>query len=579
MWENDKMSIQTPSQRDPARWFISFAYVLAGLLLTLLIGALFFKRHPTIGPDEFGFLINGQHLVNQSELPLSENMRSFYMVGYAFVTALAALIGGSMKAEFTVSLAFNIGFVVLTGMVLNAFAQRHLMLSRTWSRIIAIAACLMPTLAANALFSWSEPLARLGFALIVFLVFEYAKRATIWAGVSLAILMAWMPVVHGRFTLVLPLVALVFLASGYSKDAHQRIVSAVSVATLAVTYLLMRAANSWLQDELYPSAGGKEGRIMQKIFDSSNYRGMSRALLSQVWYVVATSMGFAVFGIIVFVIMSREGVKQRSLSHSVAPIFTLLAMSTIILTDTLQLIEIVRPDHLAYGRYPEVVTPILLVAGFSFLLKGQESVRRWFWWSGCLGLVAMCTLLLAGSGGDNLRIRMARGEFFEFGNGIGLDVPKHLLAPMGYISVTVFFLLLGVAITGLFRYKREAGIALFMVVSLACTTYTVTKSIVPRRNDATHLTLDNKIRSMSKNSSDTVVGFSSKHANVHDFFDYRFQVHPILVKLTNFEEFVSTDIKCAITDQGLPPGPDWAMVDVEDSLGLALWKRVGVDSC
>ena len=237
------MSIQNPSQRDPSRWFIAFAYVLAGLLLILLFGALFFKRHPTIGPDEFGYLINGQHLVNHLELPLVEDMRSFYMVGYGFVTALAALIGGSMKAEFTLSLAFNIGFVVLTGMVLNAFAQRHLMVSRAWSRIVAIAACLMPTLAANALFSWSEPLARLGFALVVLLVFEYAKRATIWAGVSLAILMAWMPVVHGRFTLVLPLVALVLVASGYSKDAHQRIVSAVSVVTLGVTYLLMRAAN------------------------------------------------------------------------------------------------------------------------------------------------------------------------------------------------------------------------------------------------------------------------------------------------------------------------------------------------
>ncbi len=572
------MSIQNPSQRDPSRWFIAFAYVLAGLLLILLFGALFFKRHPTIGPDEFGYLINGQHLVNHSELPLVEDMRSFYMVGYGFVTALAALIGGSMKAEFTLSLAFNIGFVVLTGMVLNAFAQRHLMVSRAWSRIVAIAACLMPTLAANALFSWSEPLARLGFALVVLLVFEYAKRATIWAGVSLAILMAWMPVVHGRFTLVLPLVALVLVASGYSKDAHQRIVSAVSVVTLGVTYLLMRAANSWLQSELYPSAGGKEGRIIRKVIDPSNYRGMLRGLFSQVWYVVATSMGIAILGTIIFVIMSREGIKQRSLSQSVAPIFTLVAMSTMILTSTLQLIEVARPDHLAYGRYPEVVTPVFLVAGFSFLLKGKEFAQRWRW-SGCWGIVALFALLMIGSGGDNLRIRIARGEFFEFGNGIGLDAPSYLLAPMGYISITAFFLGLGVAITLLFRYKREAGMALFMVVSLGCTTYTVTKSIVPRRNNATHLILDNKIRSMAKNSSDTVIGFSSQHRNVHHFFDYRFQLHPILIKLTNFEELIPSEIKCAITDKGLPPGPDWAMVDVEESWGLALWKRVGVDSC
>jgi len=573
------MSIQNPSQRDPARWFITSAYVLAGLLMTLLIGALFFKRHPTVGPDEFGYLVNGQHLINHSEIPLMENMKSFYMVGYGFVTALAALIGRSMKAEFTVSLAFNIGFVVLTGMVLNAFAQRHLMVSRAWSRIVAIAACLMPTLAANALFSWSEPLARLGFALIVFLVFEYAKRATIWAGVSLAILMAWMPVVHGRFTLVLPLVALVFVASGYSKNAHQRIIAAASVATLAVTYLLMRIANSWLQSELYPRASGKEGRILRKIFNPSHYRGMLRALLSQMWYVAATSMGIAILGTIIFVVMSREGIKRRSLSDSMAPIFTLASILIIILTNTLQLTTIVRPDHLAYGRYPEVVTPVLLVAGFSFLLKGKESVRRWLWWSGCWGIGVLCVLLLVGSGGDNMRIRMARGEFFEIGNSIGLDVPKHLLAPMGYISVTALFIILGVAITGLFRYKREAGMALFMVVSLACTTYTVTKSIVPRRDDATRLILDDKIRSMVKNSSDTVIGLDSRQTDWQSFFDYRFVLHPILIKVGNFGELVPTDINCAITNQALPPGPDWVIVDVEEGRGLALWKRVGVESC
>ena len=574
------MSIQTPSQRDPARWFISFAYVLAGLLLTLLIWALFFKRHPSIGPDEFGYLVNGQHLVNRSEIPLMESMRSFYMVGYGFVTALAVLIGGSMKAEFTVSLAINIGFVVLTGIVLNAFAQRHLMLSRAWSRIVAIAACVMPTIAANALLSWSEPLVRLGFALIVFLVFEYAKRATIWVGISLAIVMAWMPVVHGRFTLVLPLVALVFLISAYSKDVHQRIVAAVSVVTLAVTYLLMRIANSWLQSELYQRAGGKEGRVIRKVFNPSHYRGMLRGLLSQLWYVAATSMGVAILGTIVFVLMSREGVKRRSLSESVGPIFTLAAMLVIVLTNTLQLTTIVRPDHLAYGRYPEVITPVLLVAGFSLLLKGKESVRRrWWWWSGCWGILALCVLLLVGSGGDNMRTRMARGEFFEIGNSIGLDVPKHLLAPMGYISITALFIVLGVAITGLFRYKREAAMALFMVVSLACTTYTVTKSIVPRRDDATRLTLDDKIRTMAKDSSDTVIGFDSRQTDWQNFFDFRFQLHPILIKMSNFEKLIPSDINCAITLQGIPPGPGWEMVEVEEGWGLALWKRVGVDSC
>ena len=563
---------------EPARWLTVFTIAVAVSLVCLLVGALFVKRHPTVGPDEFGFLLDGQRLINHFELPLAEGMRSFYMIGYGFITAAAAFIGRSMKAEFTIALAFNIVFVVLTGVVLHAFARRRLGLSSGWSRAVAVAACSMPTLAANALFSWSESLARLCFTLLVFLVFEYAAKPGLRLGIPMAVLIAWMPVIHGRFTLLLPLVVLVLLLGGWTRDMHRRIAALVSTATVVVTYLFMRSANSWLRRELYPGAGGKEGRVVRKIFDPSNYRDMLRAIVSQGWYVAGTTLGIAVLGVVVLVWMARDGARSRRIADVVGPVFALAAAGTVVFTSSLQLLYIVRPDHLAYGRYPEVITPILLVAGFSFIIRRSGSSPR-LWWAGIAGIVVLCLGLLVGSGGDNLRIRIARGEYFEFGNGIGLDVPKHLLAPMGYVSVTLLFVAIGMAVMLLSRWRREAGIALFTLVSLGCTAFTVTQSIVPRRDYANHLTLDDEIRRMTKDHGRALIGFDARAYSVHPFFDFRFQLHPIQVRRTNIEIDLPQGMVCVIGVPDRPPQPDWRQAGSEERLGLVLWKQDGVDSC
>lgn len=576
--ENGPMSPEQRSVHEPARWASWFVAVSAVTLVVVLVVSLFHKHHPSVGPDEFGFLLNGQRLSGHFELPLAEGMRSFYMAGYGFVTAAAAVIGGSIKAEFTISLAFNLVFVALTGLTVYALGVRHLHLSRAWSRAAAVAACAMPTLAANALFSWSESLARLCFTLLVFLVFEWSGRPSLRIGLPTAVLVAWMPIIHGRFTLVLPIVVVVLLIGGVSRDARRVVTAGVSTAVLVVAYLLMRSVNTWLRGELYPGAGGKEGRVVRKIFDPSNYRDMARAILSQGWYVSGTTLGLAALGVLVLVVMTRDGVRARRRGAWMGPGFALAASLTVIFTSSLQLTYIVRPDHLAYGRYPEVITPVLLVAGIAFVVnRGRRT--RWTWWAGLASIAALCVLLLAGSGGDNLRIRMARGEYFESGNGIGLDVPKHLLAPMGYVSVTVLCLLVGAAVMLLARWRPEAGLALFTLVSLVCTVYTVTQTIVPRRDYANHLTLDDKIRSMTEDPDRALIGFDARAYSVHPFFDFRFQLHPIQVRRTNIEIDLPEGMVCVIGVPDRPPQPDWHQAGEEGRLGLVLWKQDGVDSC
>jgi hypothetical protein len=563
---------------NPPRWLGVLGASCVAILGIVYLIALFVKRHPTIGPDEFGFLMNGQRLIGNAEVPLTESMRSFYMVGYSYVTAAAALIGGNMRAEFTISLIFNMFFVFFTGVLVKKFSQRHLGLSREWSIGIAIAVCMMPTIAANALFSFSESLSRLCFTLLVFLVFEYARGPRLLIGALLGLLTPLMTVIHGRFILVLPLVLLVLLCALITDLKSRFRTVAVSALVLVVALYVMRLSNFWLRDDLYPEARGQEGRVIGKFLDPNNVSAIIRATGSQGWYLLATTFGISLFGLAMFVMMMKKNLAHFRQLNWLGPVFAISASFAVLFTSSLQLILILRPDHLAYGRYSEVVTPLFFASGMSFVLTHKELFKRW-WWVGLASIAGLCAFFIVGSGGDNLRIRMARGEYFEIGNGIGLAIPKKILEPMGYISTTLLFVAIGILLTRILVKNAALGLAGVMLLSVACSSYTIAELIVPRRSSSQELTLDDLVKRNAREPSETLIGFDIDAADIHKYFDYRYLVHPVQVSRLDVYYDIPSDRKCVIGMEERPLRGKWLIEGREESLGLVLWKRQGVDSC
>ena len=563
---------------NPPRWLGVLGASCVAILGIVYLIALFVKRHPTIGPDEFGFLMNGQRLIGNSEVPLTESMRSFYMVGYSYVTAAAAFIGGNMRAEFTISLIFNMFFVFFTGVLVKKFSQRHLGLSREWSIGIAIAICMMPTIAANALFSFSESLSRLCFTLLVFLVFEYARGPQLLLGVSIGLLTPLMTVIHGRFILVLPLVFLALLTALITDLKSRFRTVAGSALVLVVALYVMRLSNFWLRDDLYPEAKGQEGRVIGKFLDPNNVSAIIRATGSQGWYLLATTFGVSLFGLAMFVMMTRKNLAHFRQLNWLGPFFAISASFAVLFTSSLQLILILRPDHLAYGRYSEVVTPLFFASGMSLILTHKELFQRW-WWVGLASIAALCAFFIVGSGGDNLRIRMARGEYFEIGNGIGLAIPKKLLEPMGYISTTLLFVAIGILLTRILMKNVALGLAGVMLLSIASSSYTIVEQIIPRRSSSHELTLDDLVKRNTREPSETLIGFDIAAADIHKYFDYRYLVHPIQISRLDVYFDIPSDRKCVIGKEERPLRGKWLLEGREESLGLVLWKRQGVDSC
>ena len=565
---------------DAPRWLSRLTLVAGLALLVLLVVAAFAVHAPSVRPDELGFLLNGQVMIGNTEVPLAEEFRSFYPAGFGFFTAVAAYVGGTIAAQFRISLLVNIAFTLGTVWVLAQWAIRHLSLSKRWAWIVAVAVAVAPTVAANSLFAWSESLSRLGLAALVLLVYELARRPSWTTCIGTGLLAAYLPIVHGRFTLVLPFTAVALVAVGISRDRKRRFACASGVIVAAVAYLLLSRVNVWLRDELYTGSTGKEGRMVSKFLDPANTSSIVRGFVGQSWYLVATTFGILAVGVVVLSVDSLSGLKARRREQWIGPLFTVCASFLVVLTSALQLVNVIRPDHLLYGRYAEVVTPVLMTAGLAALVTVRNKTTI-AWSVGIGSIVLLLAAMTLAAGRDELRAMISEGKFFAAPNAIGLDVPRRFLEPMGYLSVGIFFVVLALAVFVAWRRSPAWSIVAVLVLGLASTTYSATRTIVPYRDYSDAISLDDVIRENSdRNDSSVVVGIDTLGIGGQTLYDYRYLLHPIQIRRVTLLDPRPADLDCIIAGPGQPFDPaTWENIAIDNHRGLLLWKRQGLDSC
>jgi hypothetical protein len=96
---------------SPPRWLSKTSIVVGLALVVLLVVSAFVIHAPSVRPDELGFLLNGQVFTVNNETPLAEGFRSFYPAGFGFFTAVAAILGGTIAAQFRIMAAEGVAGV------------------------------------------------------------------------------------------------------------------------------------------------------------------------------------------------------------------------------------------------------------------------------------------------------------------------------------------------------------------------------------------------------------------------------------------------------------------------------------
>jgi hypothetical protein len=223
------------------------------------------------------------------------------------------------------------------------------------------------------------------------------------------------------------------------------------------------------------------------------------------------------------------------------------------------------------------------------LVSGSRFARR-AWTYGIVGIVACTAALTVAAGRDELRSMIAENKFFAIPNAIALDWALKLTDPAGYLSLTLVFVFMSLVFFVVSRRNTVVFLATLAVVSLAFTTFTAARTVVPYRDYFDHVTLDNDVRArVEGDQRETTIVFDSGGLGGQTYYDYRYLLHPIQVTRVDVLWIDRKPLRCVIGAVGRPPeDTGWDIVATENenaSRGkqergnVVLWMRTGVDSC
>lgn len=536
---------------------------------------------PTIHPDEFGFLANGQVLIGHVEAQVPTG--SFYPAGYGVVTGLGSLVTGSISGAYRFALIVNMITAMAVGFAARRLAVRGFGASRAAGNLAGLLAFVAPGTVVSAMFSWPETLARLAFIGLVGLVIAAARSLSAGVVVGLGAYVGLLPALHGRFTLMVPVVCLVIVWWGLRGDVG-RTVALAAVGAAACGYMVSYLLNRFVKQSIYAASYDQESRLLRRLFDIDTWPALLRTMTGQSWYLLATSFGLA--GVAVLWSMWRvrpvpgEPTLRRD-PERLALAVTVVCTVALVFTGGLQLLYGNRGDHLIYGRYAELLVPTLWVVALVALEKSTRvALRLWLVSAVCILFVA--GVYVAADGGDALKGRWHFSrENIVFPNIVGVDAAQYVVSPS---MVNFGLLFTGVGLVLWFVAARRGAFApVIMVVLLAVTGVVSGQRSVLERPKAEIFAKTGASLEVARTGDPERIGFAQGARNDRAYYFLRQKIHPVLLDrfdISSEGTVVPEIYRCVYGWRGNPPRDgQWEQVSEEPVHDRVLFRRVGATGC
>ena len=553
---------------------VLFAAVVCGIFM---VSVAMRQAGPTVHPDEWGFLSNGQVLIGHTEAPIPTG--SFYPAGYGLVTGLGALITGSLPGSYRFALLANVVLAVLTAWFAGRLAVRGFGASKLMGRLVAALVFVLPGTIVTAMFAWPETASRLAFLLFISLVMTVAKNRTSIQVLGLGLFTGLMPALHGRFTLLIPVVGAVFLWWGIQRLISRR-TALLAIFVTAVGYEGSRLLNQFVKRSLYEESYDQETRLLSRLVDPNLWPALLRTMVGQTWYLTATSCGLLGVGIAfaVWRIRSEGGARTVSSDPQRLGLLVLIASSfLVIFTGGLQLLHGNRGDHLIYGRYVEILVPALLVVACVGLEKFVVLAQRAWILTGLFAGV-ICVIYVIIDGGDGVKGGYLRNNIV-FPNIVGTDIVRYLVSP-SLINFGAVFVLAAVVLWAVLRRHGTWSVVVLTVALAAGSMYSGSRSILTRTDDlqAVKQSLVNV-----QESGTQLVGFDMGVRNDRSYYYLRYKLHPIKIvrfDISGPDAVIPAEYSCVYGMAKRPPSDgEWTIVADEVVLERVLFQRVGTTHC
>ena len=553
---------------------VLFAAVVCGIFMTTVAMR---QAGPTVHPDEWGFLSNGQVLIGHTEAPIPTG--SFYPAGYGLVTGLGALVTGSLPGSYRFALLANVVLAVLTAWFAGRLAVRGFGATKLMGRLVSALVFVLPGTIVTAMFAWPETASRLAFLVFISLVMTVAKNRTSIQVLGLGLFTGLMPALHGRFTLLIPVVGAVFLWWGIQRLISRR-TALLAIFVTAVGYEGSRLLNQFVKQSLYEESYDQETRLLSRLVDPNLWPALLRTMVGQTWYLTATSCGLLGVGIAFAIrrIRSEGGARTVSSDPQRLGLLVLIVSSMLVVfTGGLQLLHGNRGDHLIYGRYVEILVPALLVVACVGIEKASVLAQRAWLLTGLYGW-AVSLLYVLVDGGDGVKGGYLRNNIV-FPNIVGTDIVRYLVSP-SLINFGAVFVLAAVVLWTVLRRHGTWSVVVLTVALAVGSMYSGSRSILTRTDD---LQAVRPSLVVVQESGTQLVGFDMGVRNDRSYYYLRYKLHPIKIvrfDISGLDAVIPGEYNCVYGMTKSPPSDgEWTIVADEAVLERVLFQRVGTTHC
>lgn len=535
---------------------------------------------PSIRPDEWGYLLNGQVLLGHEEvrLPFSE----MYPAGFGVVTGAWAWISGSLQTAFRLTLLTNIALMAVLGSLVFSFAVRMLHASRTTGYLVAALVIASPGTLAGSLFSLPETLCKVVFMLLVVLVARLVSEPQVFLVVMFGALSGVAPVFSGRLVAITISAAVLLLLLLWKRVLNRSLVLFGAVSIL-VGYVITRILNSVVRDVLYFGRPSGESRILDRALTVHLWPEVIREVAGQVWYVSAAT---ACLGVVAVVVMVRVFVRNapdgsKNTNHSVERFsyaFILMTFFLLIVLGALQLALGKRADHFIYGRYVEMCVPVLFVVATVYLVRAQSSTLR-LWKRAIVFYASLTVVYVALERADVVWRAVSIDGPMRTANVLAIDALSHAVRHPGLLTMTP--IVCGISIFIMYLYKREqdAGVVVLIGLLVLSSGWTTLSTMVNRSSPDKGV----GIALQGVNHSDASrVAYDGLKPQDRNYYTLRYASHPSLIVWvdTRSEIRIPDSFSCLYGyNDRMPVDGEWEIVGRETSINRVLWRRVGQSSC
>ena len=558
-----------------ARFLTKSERILGSIAIVVAVVAAWRVSAPTIRPDEWGYLLNGQVLLGRHE-PLLPYAR-YYGPVYGLVTAAGSVVTGSLSGAFRFALFVNVILMASTGLATARLARRWGVGERL-AALCGLVLMVAPGTMATSLYSWAEPMVRLLVILVVVLAMDFETDGRGRALGAFIVLSGVAPLLHGRLV-VLTLSSLMLVVLWWRAGRIPTRRFAVGVLSILLLYVSGRSFAFMLRRWLYRNRMTQESRLVALLTDPHHLTDLVREMAGQGWYLLASTAAVGAVGLTVSLVRGRRALgREQRAGDRVALFVAVLSLLTLFM-GSLQLVEATRGDQFVYGRYVETVVPVLFVVGISSLADAGRSRSR-SWNIGIMGVLVVPVALVLVLRQDIVSQWVRLNGALRSPNIPALDGMQALIRGAGLVRFAVAFTVVSGVVMWVSRRSLVTALRLMAALFLVSSSWTALRTMDVRSEKWQGL---GSTFATVREAGSATIGYDDSTPADKAYYVLRYRLHPVRLewmRVSGPDAVVPAVVNCVYGyPDRTPTGGGWEIAGTEESIARVLWRRTTAARC